>query len=33
MKTYVKPTKHKYERSRMHKEIEQIITISKQKNN
>jgi len=33
MKEYVKPTKHKYERSRMHKEIEQIITISKQKNN
>lgn len=32
-KTYVKPTKHKYERSRMHKEIEQIIIISKQKNN
>jgi hypothetical protein len=30
---YVKPTKSKYERSRMHKEIEQIITISKQKNN
>lgn len=30
-KTYVKPTKHKYERSRMHKEIEQIIIISKQK--
>jgi len=32
-KEYVKPTKSKYERSRMHKEIEQIITISKQKNN
>lgn len=32
-KVYVKPTKCKYERSRMHKEIEQIITISKQKNN
>lgn len=31
-KEYVKPTKNKYERSRMHKEIEQIITISKQKN-
>ena len=33
MNEYVKPTKNKYERSRMHKEIEQIITISKQKNN
>jgi hypothetical protein len=32
-KVYVKPTKSKYDRSRMHKEIEQIITISKQKNN
>ncbi len=32
MNEYVKPTKNKYERSRMHKEIEQIITISKQKN-
>ena len=29
---YVKPTKSKYGRSRMHKEIEQIIIISKQKN-
>lgn len=29
---YVKPTKSKYERSRTYKEIEQIITISKQKN-
>jgi hypothetical protein len=33
MNEYVKPTKSKYEHSRMHKEIEQIITISKQKNN
>jgi len=33
MKEYIKPTKNKYERSKMHKEIEQIITISKQKNN
>jgi len=33
MNEYVKPTKSKYERSKMHKEIEQIITISKQKNN
>jgi len=33
MNEYVKPTKRKYERSKMHKEIEQIITISKQKNN
>jgi len=32
-KEYIKPTKSKYEHSRMHKEIEQIITISKQKNN
>jgi hypothetical protein len=32
-KVYVKPTKSKYGRSRMHKEIEQIIIISKQKNN
>ncbi|MDD4992148.1 MAG: hypothetical protein PHR83_07955 [Paludibacter sp.] len=30
---YVKPTKKRYERSKMHKEIEQIITISMQKNN
>jgi len=29
---YVKPTKHKYERSTMYKEIEQIITISMKKN-
>lgn len=29
---YVKPTKNKYERSRMYKEIEQIITISMKKN-
>lgn len=29
--TYYKPTKSKYEHSRIHKEIEQIITISKQK--
>ncbi len=29
---YVKPTKNKYERSRMHKEIKQIITISIKKN-
>lgn len=28
---YVKPTKNKYERSRMYKEIEQIITISMKK--
>jgi len=33
MNEYVKPTKRKYERSKMYKEIEQIITISKQKNN
>lgn len=32
-KEYIKPTKNKYEHSKMHKEIEQIITISKQKNN
>lgn len=32
-KEYIKPTKCKYEHSRTHKEIEQIITISKQKNN
>lgn len=32
MKKYLKPTKCKYEHSRTHKEIEQIITISKQKN-
>lgn len=32
-KEYIKPTKSKYEHSKMHKEIEQIITISKQKNN
>ena len=32
MNEYVKPTKNKYERSRIHKEIEQIIIISKQKN-
>ena len=31
-KEYIKPTKSKYERSKMHKEIEQIIIISKQKN-
>ena len=30
-KVYVKPTKTKYEKCRMYKEIEQIITISKQK--
>ena len=29
---FVKPTKNKYERSRMYKEIEQIITISMKKN-
>jgi hypothetical protein len=29
---YVKPTKNKYERSKMYKEIEQIITISMKKN-
>ena len=31
-KVFVKPTKNKYERSRMYKEIEQIITISMKKN-
>lgn len=31
-KVYVKPTKRKYERSRMYKEIEQIIIISNKKN-
>ncbi|MDD3319837.1 MAG: hypothetical protein PHS59_00120 [Paludibacter sp.] len=32
-KVYVKTTKKRYERGKMYKEIEQIITISKQKNN
>ena len=31
-KEYIKPTKNKYEHSKMHKEIEQIIIISMQKN-